>query len=465
MCHPTSSWGVRSQAGSDGRQNPPCESEKEWAAEKDDSKSLLPQRSDDDMQGSPSKKKPHPHRVQQRTTANSKRRAALLAIIAAPAGGAIFAAVFLAFSSSDAPHTTNKHAKSIPSYVLNYTGPTVVWENRTSFPCHPGESNWGAKSTQNIPTTKGLLYTKPIKSASSTLSGVAIQTARNVAQRLSSSSNNNNFIATEQCLVRFNHDQSRTSAHTFQYANRSRTESYLWTFIREPTERSISHFFFRRVSREKVEPHDGEFRKFLVTGHRRNYYLGEMMDPDVMSGGGGGGNGTQSEATITSSVERILELYDFIGIVERMHESLIVLKLLLGLEYQDILYLSAKGSGGYDDGAWNGTCIYIVPSFVSSGMKEWLDSDKWQHRIAGDNALYAAVYASLDRTIDRLGRDLVEEQVLEFERRLDIVREKCLNRTVFPCSEEGIRVPDKQTSCLWRDSGCGYDCYNNLAFD
>ena len=464
MCHPTtSSWGVR-RAGSDGRQqNPPCESEKEWAAEKEDSNILLPQRSDDDMQGSPSKKKPHPHRVQ-RTTANSKRRAALLAIIAA-AGGAIFAAVFLAFSSSDAPHTTNKHAKSIPSYVLNYTGPTVVWENRTSFPCHPGESNWGAKSTQNIPTAKGLLYTKPIKSASSTLSGVAIQIARNMAQRLSSSSNNNNFIATKQCLVRFNHDQSRTSAHTFQYANRSRTESYLWTFIREPTERSISHFFFRRVSREKVEPHDGEFRKFLVTGHRRNYYLGEMMNPDVMSGGGGGGNGTQSEATITSSVEQILELYDFIGIVERMHESLIVLKLLLGLEYQDILYLSAKGSGGYDDGAWDGTCIYIVPSFVSSGMREWLESEKWQHRIAGDNALYAAVHASLDRTIDMLGRDLVEEQVLEFERRLDIVREKCLSQTVFPCSEEGIRVPDEQTSCLWRDSGCGYECYNNLAFD
>ena len=115
------------------------------------------------MQGSPSKKKPHPHRVQRTTAKNSKRRAALLAIIAA-AGAAIFAALFLAsFSSSDAPQTTNKHAKSIPSYILNYTGPTVVWENRTSFPCHPGESNWGAKSTQNIPTTKGLLYTKPLK--------------------------------------------------------------------------------------------------------------------------------------------------------------------------------------------------------------------------------------------------------------------------------------------------------------
>jgi hypothetical protein len=42
-----------------------------------------------------------------------------------------------------------------------------------------------------------------------------------------------------------------------------------------------------------------------------------------------------------TTIERIIDHYDYIGIVERFDESLlIVLMLLLELEYQDILYLS-----------------------------------------------------------------------------------------------------------------------------
>lgn len=112
-----------------------------------------------------------------------------------------------------------------------------------------------------------------------------------------------------------------------------------------------------------------------------------------------------------------------------------------------------------------GTCVYIVPSFVSPGMQEWLKSDAWTKQIAGDNLLYSLAYCSLDLTIDQLGRELVAEQLKEFRRRLNIANEACLSRTIFPCSAGGVRTPNKDASCLAADSGCGYDCSSKLTYD
>ena len=51
-----------------------------------------------------------------------------------------------------------------------------------------------------------------------------------------------------------------------------------------------------------------------------------------------------------AQIDKILDNYDFIGVTDRFDESLVVLQLLLGLETSDILYLSSKKSGNYDDG-------------------------------------------------------------------------------------------------------------------
>ena len=65
------------------------------------------------------------------------------------------------------------------------------------------------------------------------------------------------------------------------------------------------------------------------------------------------------------------------------------MQMILGLETNDLLYLRAKGSGGYDDAATkNRTCTYIVPSFVSPGMKDFFASEEWNNRNAGDKLLY-----------------------------------------------------------------------------
>jgi hypothetical protein len=262
-----------------------------------------------------------------------------------------------------------------------------------------------------------------------------------------------------------------------QYDKRDESASYLWTFVREPTKRTISQYFFDEVSRSKKEPHDSAFQLYLRNKQRKNHYLQEMSPNAGLD---------LKSYNLDKVTSQILELYDFIGIVERFDESLVVLKLLLGLEYRDILYLSAKSSGGHDDGVsyissqgvkgitqlgWDpsgelnkGTCVYIVPSFVSPGMKKWLQSSTWQNQISGGNALYASAYHSLDQTIDRLGRILVAEQLAEFKRKLSIAQETCTHNTIFPCSASGVRIQNKKTSCLVADSGCGYACFDNLTF-
>lgn len=79
--------------------------------------------------------------------------------------------------------------------------------------------------------------------------------------------------------------------------------------------------------------------------------------------------------------------------------------------------------------------------------------------------MYAAANQSLDRTIAKLGKELVAEQLVEFKRRLKMAQEICVNQTVFVCSDAGVRNLNEKSSCLAQDSGCGYDCYNGLNFD
>jgi hypothetical protein len=150
-------------------------------------------------------------------------------------GNALLETAMRAPIVATAAEAQKKHKHALPSYITNYTGPTTVWEEHP-FPCHPGENDLH----NNQPTRTGFLYTKPLKSASSTLAGIAIQAARNVARR----QNNTNA---PPCLVRWDH--ATPSAKKMQYDKRDESASYLWTFVREPTKRAISQYFFDEVSR------------------------------------------------------------------------------------------------------------------------------------------------------------------------------------------------------------------------
>ena len=95
-------------------------------------------------------------------------------------------------------------------------------------------------------------------------------------------------------------------------------------------------------------------------------------------------------------------------------------------------------------------------------MQDFFDTnEEWQSMVKYDEALYKAAHASMDLTIDALGRDLFESNLAKFRRAQALVEESCLAGTVFPCDNAGRERND--TDCLWNDSGCGVACLDKIA--
>jgi hypothetical protein len=301
------------------------------------------------------------------------------------------------------------------------------------IPCFEPEKDW--REHQGEFSQTGLLFVKPYKTGSSTASGLNLRIARNVAARQQQ--------GFDICKARSDH------VWASQYADRQLDQSFLWTVIRNPTTRIVSQFFHFSVSRGKMEPTDRNFINYVTKTGPMNmihdYYLKSLSMQDYQS------NVTDP----VSTADRILEAYNFIGITERMDESAVVLAMLLNVPIGDLLYLTAKGHGGYDDagGRNDKVCTFIWPSFVSSGMKIFLESDDWKEKSHWDDVLYQAANRSLDLTIDKLGRESFYDNVALYEKAKRLSEDRCLHRVTFPCSEGGDFTPSDQTNCLWKDSG------------
>jgi hypothetical protein len=125
------------------------------------------------------------------------------------------------------------------------------------------------------------------------------------------------------------------AAHRLKYHARDRRRSFLWSVIREPTRRDVSEFFHFGVSRgAKMDPSRQAFQSYYdVTPLMHEYYLQFMSTHHPYR--------PQSEDYV-ETVAKIMSDYDFIGITERMHESLVVLQLLLNLTTSDMVLFECQ---------------------------------------------------------------------------------------------------------------------------
>jgi hypothetical protein len=319
-----------------------------------------------------------------------------------------------------------------------------VWNHsKKSFPCVPRRDD-----------PIGNLFIGPSKAASSTMGGIMFRISRNVHNRYHDKNNKlNRADSHSSCRVR--EQLYMFPANTFGYNKRDPTKSFLWSIIREPTKRFVSEFFHFKVSREKVEPTDANMQQYMSKFSYANYV--QLLHPEP-------GQPGYLTSNLAVSVEEIIQEYDFIGVVERLDESLVVLKLLLGLEMNDILYLkAAKGNGGFDDGGYNNSCVYIMPSFITPGMKEWFETNRqYKQMMSGDNMVYQAAYKSLDLTINALGRELVEKELQEFHKVMKVAQETCTD-IIYPCSPGGVKT--YPNDCIFSDLACGYKCLDTLAME
>jgi hypothetical protein len=290
-----------------------------------------------------------------------------------------------------------------------------------------------------------MFYAKLSKCSSSTLAGIAVQIARNEAARRKKVGIPD---TPEECLVKADHGSYR------QVLNRDKKRSMLWTFFREPASRQVSDYFHFHVSRRGNDPSDDAlFRNESMKALRVvNYMTGNVFYTPAMR-----------NFTAEQKVEHILNAYDFIGLVDRYHESLILLKMIYNLDLRDILYTSAKRSGGYDDGEFRQKCTFIQPSSVSRSMRDWFqNSSEWSEYAKDEILLYRVVDKSIDLTIDAFGREEVQRQVDTLERAVRWADEICGPTAIYPCSADGKRRQPNETTCVAHDWACGHKCIETL---
>jgi hypothetical protein len=160
---------------------------------------------------------------------------------------------------------------------------------------------------------------------------------------------------------------------------------------------------------------------------------------------------------VALTVARTFNFYDFVGITERMEESLAVMTLLWDLDPTDVIVLSVNKSGGFDN--W---CRKIQKAFLTEGTKEYLMSD---HYVSGqfDFLLYYAAEASLDRTIAELGVKIVQERATLIKQLQSLTYERCHDKVISVCSDTGEQQYElAMFNCYVTDAGCGYPCVDRV---
>ncbi|CAB9503582.1 expressed unknown protein [Seminavis robusta] len=351
------------------------------------------------------------------------------------------------------------------------------------FPCvlQSPHAQWWMPPKQGADKPKeGFFFLKTEKTASSTSAGVHLRIAHNMAARKVGKSSPP--IATPMCLVQFSH----SNALQMGYAERIKKKSFLWTVVREPSQRMISHFFHFGVTRLNWEPTARNFKRWLLEPNNMadNYYLRKLRvtKPNISVQ-----NSTQeqhqhqqqqqsesshhneilvADTLVAQSWQALIDEYDFIAVTERMEESIVALQMILGLSTADVMYLSAKENGGYEGGGWNNTCLRIHRRNVTPGMEAFLGSPLWESYVKWDRLFYEAVNQSLDKTIQALGRKAFERNLQRFKQAQDVAHKQCRGKVRFPCSTARDGLPPLrmgESDCLWNDSACGMSCIDDVA--
>jgi hypothetical protein len=307
---------------------------------------------------------------------------------------------------------------------------------------------------------------------SSTAASVHLRIARNLAWRLQRTKVNTRLKRvtdhgddndTQKQLFdicRTRHLHGWANARMYHFGSRNRTASFLWSMVRDPTPRYISEFFHFEVSRKRngsLIHLDRHFIQYLQHGPHANHHSLNWLSTTLYH---------FNRTDPIKTANQILLHYDFLGVTERFDESMVALALITNTPIRDILYLSSKNNGAYDDGAYRNQCTKIISGHLTPTMQSYLDSVQWQYYISPEWHLYRAVNRSLDLTIDYGivgGRSRFNDALHVFRMAQRSVEANCSSTVRFPCTGTGQRRNESDTDCLWSDIGCGFDCIDQVA--
>lgn len=329
------------------------------------------------------------------------------------------------------------------------------WEH--TFPCFIGDEDFVNPNGAGE-KLRGLIYIKVPKTASSTLAGINLRIAiENTPNKTASLTNKGEGFYRVRCAETHRHVRARL----LDVSNRNKKYTFLWTFVRSPTSQFLSQFFHFSVSRKGRSPNHESLmhyvgKQFTTTNYPQlNFVITRSFKKSK--------DGMSIDGDVNQIVQTILNDYDFIGVTERFDESLVALRLLLGLNAGDILHLPSKVGGEYDDGAYGNKCVRIMPKVTTRSMDKYLSSAEWHNRNEITFLLHKAANKSLDLTIQNIGQDEFNEALAEHKYLMSLINDRCASKAIFPCSKDGKRQVNKsEYDCYFMDSGCGHPCINQV---
>ena len=246
-----------------------------------------------------------------------------------PSFGTVFLQKVSGIFDDDPFRDFRKELSWIPNRTL------IPWEqlNREA-PCIISKDALNPKK-QRTPTTRGILYIKPEKSASSTIAGVAARIAYKLFDLTNTSavlSTQGIKVKTPACQLRITHGWSDNRHHPETLSSRIRNESFLFTFLRNPAQRVLSAFYYfgvdgKNITGKETEPNTTEVIEYMKT--HANGQFEKCLDKKQKRLHSGNWSNRERFAL---QVQTIIDELDFIGIVERMeyvNDSCTVIFLLI----------------------------------------------------------------------------------------------------------------------------------------
>lgn len=334
------------------------------------------------------------------------------------------------------------------------------------FAPHPLAS-WCTSLSLTAPSHQwqGLLLVKVPKAASSTMAGIVL--------RLSNHTN---------CAVQWEHREGRF------YANRSQAHSFLLTSVRHPVARALSSVWFFILAPNHIEPTDKNIIASLHTkrggrtkgkgGYQYNYLSLTEVAPHAVWHPKAPTQLQLAPSLFEQTIQSLLQSYNFIVVTERMEESLTAFSLLTGVSLEDIVWAAdskkttTTTASQHNDyvlvryGSKAGTCVqqrqWSSRNNLSQAVRDHFATPEWLLINYADYLLYAAANASLDRTIETLGRERFDAHLARFRHLRQQVMEQCGDRvTGTGCTTEGQPILPLE-ACYLRDFGCGYQCVDKV---
>lgn len=263
--------------------------------------------------------------------------------------------------------------------------PFKSWDRtKVPFPCISPDG----------PSYQGFFYIKVPKTSSTTLAKITGRIAGREARRIN--------LGYDTCKV---YDPMvHHSAFDLQCKYRDKFRSFLWSVVRHPSDRAVSHYGMK-MKRGELENSEEKFITFLDNNEFLPNVQLQYLSPDDPN--------TINKDNYEDVVKSIIDEFNFIGVYERLHESLVVLSMLIGVGLNDVMFDFVPSS--------NGRCGSLKKaSWLTPEMEKYLESDTWKEKEKGDFMLYEAVNKSLDLTIDMLGRERVKQNLEHYNHIVEI---------------------------------------------